>query len=176
MSPLPPLHFATRRGKCIQSAEFDILSSRLTPQVWDESLVRGYFSGQDYVWAPNGCLPAFTINFLHTYSRPGTLRFYLNDNGASRGLIASSLENAIINHVEGRQTVFGINSTHDYIIFSNSTTLASITRDLFVSRRVITVVSELRRALKLRLATVPGIAVRCYGIWSVVARHRSLLL
>jgi hypothetical protein len=49
------------------TAELDLLSGRLIPQVWDESLVRGYFSGQDYAWAPNGCVCA--LNLQHSYSR-----------------------------------------------------------------------------------------------------------
>jgi len=33
--------------------ELNLLSGRLTPQVWDDILVPGYFNGQDYIWAQN---------------------------------------------------------------------------------------------------------------------------
>ena len=36
--------------------ELDLLSGQLTPQVWDDTLVPGYFNGQDYIWAENWCV------------------------------------------------------------------------------------------------------------------------
>lgn len=35
------------------TVELDLQSGRLTPQVWDDTLVPGYFNGQDYAWAEN---------------------------------------------------------------------------------------------------------------------------
>jgi hypothetical protein len=38
------------------TAELNLITGRLTRQVWNTSRVSGYFAGEDYVWAPNGCV------------------------------------------------------------------------------------------------------------------------
>jgi len=43
------------------TAELDVLSGRIVPQVWNASLIRGYFSGQDYVFPPTGFVHVFDI-------------------------------------------------------------------------------------------------------------------
>ena len=36
------------------TAELDLLSGRIVPQVWDASLIHAYWFGQDYVFPPTG--------------------------------------------------------------------------------------------------------------------------
>ena len=41
------------------TAELDLLSGRIVPQVWDASLIHGYWFGQDYVFPPTGFVHRF---------------------------------------------------------------------------------------------------------------------
>jgi hypothetical protein len=48
------------------TVELDLLTGRLIPQVWDKSLVPGYFSGQDYLWARNGFVHLSHVQRFHS--------------------------------------------------------------------------------------------------------------
>ena len=41
------------------TAELDLRSGRIVPQVWDASLIHGYWFGQDYVFPPTGFVRRF---------------------------------------------------------------------------------------------------------------------
>jgi len=91
------------------TAEWDVLSGRIIPQVWNTSLIRGYFFGQDYVFPPTGYGDSFDSNIT----------------------LDVQLAGAVINRGFGAQN--GVTLWWNFnAIMSNSTAVAGIALDTYL--------------------------------------------